>query len=296
MPAENGEEGEEEEEDDNDSNIHKVDSDASLSTPATPVEASSPTIVAKTAGAESGSDSEEASSMLKLSAETLRPSTTDVAPVDVSPKQRLAQPPPPPPASSKSKKASQRPKTAAAQAQLFAPDYYLAFPSSTSTSGMLEGAAGGATTAIQRGLLSPQVQTATSGCGTFRLVTPRLTTPTDENGPTRMKAGAKTKSNSLPQPGQDGSSYFAGIQPGAEDAKPAEDLLPSHRSSVDFSSSAAQQQLRKKRPLLSAKARLSTVYNLSAPNLSALGATTATVSAPPSHSSPLSKPASGSST
>ncbi|PWN87198.1 hypothetical protein FA10DRAFT_281949 [Acaromyces ingoldii] len=286
------EEGEEEEEHEDEgvlsssSNIHKVDSDASFSSPATPIEAS-PLLGQPDHDAELPPSDSESSAMLKLSAETLRPvaptanaanaannttTTADGAAVTGSPKRRSIASSRPPPAQ------LPRPKTAAAKAQLFAPEYYHAFPGARSSTTTAEGGA------LHRGLLSPQVQAATSGSGTFRLVTPRLTTPTDEASPRGTAASG-------PQPGKDGS-YFAGVEPGSDQVVSSHQQLPLHRSSADNTSGspnaagAAQAHLRKKRPLLSAKARLSTVYNLSSPNLAALGGATPS-SRTPGSSTPM---------
>lgn len=103
-------------------------------------------------------------------------------------------------------------------------------------------------------LLSPRIHAATSGTGTFRLVTPRLTTPEGEKAPTPKSSSTSSLENSHSQFGKDalppgtGSDYFAGVSPG--------------RSELPKSSAASP---RRRKPL-SAAARLSSVYG-SFPNL-----------------------------
>ena len=96
------------------------------------------------------------------------------------------------------------------------------------------------------GLLSPQVQAATSGSGTFRLVTPRLTTPEDED------AGANGSRGGAPSSMGD---YFAYAEHGQTDLG----LAPRPR----------HPPARKK--VLSAADRLSSVYGgLSSPSMTNL--------------------------
>lgn len=101
-------------------------------------------------------------------------------------------------------------------------------------------------------LLSPQIQAATSGAGTFRLVTPRLTTPEGEqssatttssssSGP--KYAGANPSSGSNANGGGIMDDYFTGAEPGQSELI-ANNQMP---------------RLKRKKPL-SAAARLSSVY------------------------------------
>jgi hypothetical protein len=95
--------------------------------------------------------------------------------------------------------------------------------------------ASGARPALFHGGLAPQVQAATSGSGTFRLCTPRLTTPEAEH-PSGWP-GAITRI------GEEGS-YFAGAD------------------SFDAGGDAAPPMARPRKKPLSAAARLSTVYGV----------------------------------
>lgn len=131
-------------------------------------------------------------------------------------------------------------------------------------------------------LLSPQVHAATSGSGTFRLVTPRLTTPEWERPP--LLRGSKTQGGTpfsvegdsnrdeafssaktplsahgqvdamLAVPGKEGGGYFAGVPPGRSELS----------SSTPFPHIAA----RRRKPM-SAAARLSSVYGALSPSSSA---------------------------
>lgn len=101
------------------------------------------------------------------------------------------------------------------------------------------------------GLLSPQVQAATSGSGTFRLVTPRLTTPEDEPS-YGGRGGVRAKSSS----GGGMSDYFAGVEPG--------------QSELDNVAPRPRHAITRKKPL-SAADRLSSVYGgLTSPSMTNL--------------------------
>ncbi|PWN35428.1 uncharacterized protein FA14DRAFT_41472 [Meira miltonrushii] len=132
-------------------------------------------------------------------------------------------------------------------------------------------------------LLSPQVHAATSGSGTFRLVTPRLTTPEWERPPLlrssktyggeiNMTSSNETSSQATPastsinqsHPNECGD-YFAGVSFGA-------DQLHLENNEVDqVKTSLLQAPVRRRKPL-SAAARLSSFYGalpqISTPNSS----------------------------
>jgi hypothetical protein len=101
--------------------------------------------------------------------------------------------------------------------------------------------AGGAETQLftSDNLLSPQVQAATSGQGTFRLVTPRLTTPEGEHPSSALALNKSASNGDFPSSGTD---YFTGVQLGQSE-------LNNHQVP----------RLKRKKPL-SAAARLSSVY------------------------------------
>lgn len=122
-------------------------------------------------------------------------------------------------------------------------------------------------------LLSPQVHAATSGSGTFRLVTPRLTTPEWERPPllrssntyggemnlyssnevsSQEQTPASTSIIQHSRPGECGD-YFAGVLPGKSD-------LRTERNDVDQVKIALLQAPVRRRKPLSAAARLSSVY------------------------------------
>ncbi|PWN43121.1 hypothetical protein IE81DRAFT_329781 [Ceraceosorus guamensis] len=103
--------------------------------------------------------------------------------------------------------------------------------------------ASGAGPQLFKGGLTPQVQAATSGSGTFRLVTPRLTTPEAEMLP-RSRHGAQGEGDGNIRIG-DGGSYFAGAV--------SEDHLGDMPPPIPRA---------RKKPL-SAAARLSTFYGVS---------------------------------
>ncbi|PWN50870.1 hypothetical protein IE53DRAFT_368539 [Violaceomyces palustris] len=102
--------------------------------------------------------------------------------------------------------------------------------------------------------LSPQVQAATSGTGTFRLVTPRLTTPEAEEPVRRMR---KDSTQSVVG---SGGSYFAdadSVDHSANDPR-TNDANVCQSAAQISSGTHLRQQLRKKP--LSAAARLSSFY------------------------------------
>jgi len=99
-------------------------------------------------------------------------------------------------------------------------------------------------------LLSPQVQAATSGSGTFRLVTPRLTTPECEQANPGGSNTTDCNGNVTTSPGD----YFTGVEPGQSELPEPRPRLISAR----------------KKPL-SAAARLSSVYGgLNSPSMTNL--------------------------
>lgn len=117
---------------------------------------------------------------------------------------------------------------------------------------------------LQGRLLSPRVHAATSGGGTFRLVTPRLTTPEEERAPNSQQwptGGSHTQSGDA-----DGSGgYFAGVAAGQTELSANRGKNAATPFTSPLGPASHEPWQRRKKPL-SAAARLSSVYGTVLPS------------------------------